>query len=270
MFDRKKHLVFQLLKTFFTRKSPEVPQEPPSSPPKIPDNTLVYAVGDIHGRVDLLRQMHGLILQDAAPLPEDVRRIVIYLGDYIDRGEASKDVIDLLLEKPLPGFESVHLKGNHETGMADFLEIPKPEHPWITYGGLSTTVSYGVRVTTQPSTMTHVKTLRDKLSEAIPPEHKMFFTGLRLRRQIGDYFFVHAGIRPGIALNEQNPADFLWIREPFLSHKQRHEKFIVHGHTITEAPALCANRIGIDTGAYYTGKLTCLVLAGENQRFLST
>ena len=261
---------FKLLSALFGRKSARIQEEHWSPPPKVPDNTQVYAVGDIHGRLDLLRKMHDIILQDAAPLPKNFRRVVVYLGDYIDRGDASKGVIDLLLEKPLPGFESVYLKGNHEASMAEFLETLAPEHPWIAYGGLSTILSYGVRETAQSSSMAYMQMLRDKLSEAIPSEHKKFFTGLRLRLQIGDYFFVHAGVRPGIALDEQNPGDFLWIREPFLSNVQKFEKFIVHGHTITDEPAALGNRIGIDTGAYYSGKLTCLVLAGEEQHFLST
>lgn len=264
--------MFKRLKNLFKTEPPTAQPEETFPPARIPDDTCLYAVGDVHGRLDLLRQMQALILQDAAALPEQTRRIVVYLGDYIDRGDASKGVVDLLLNAPLPGFETIHLKGNHESAMADFLTNPTPGHLWTVYGGLSTVVSYGIRMpnTHHPSSETYAYTLRDKLMEALPAEHTTFYSGLRIRFQIGDYFFVHAGIRPGVALAAQDPNDLLWIREPFLNDRQKHEHVIVHGHTDTKEPVMAGNRIGIDTGAYYSGRLTCLVLAGETQKFLST
>lgn len=263
--------MFTFLKHLWGTDNDEVSAEAWSPPPRIPEGVRLYAVGDIHGQFYLLRNLLAMILQDAHTAPEQTRRVVVYLGDYIDRGDASKAVIDLLLQDPLPGFESVYLKGNHEDAMENFLANPTPNHGWTVHGGMSTLLSYGVRIAAGgTSAENHATLLRDKLVEAIPPEHKTFFTGLRTRFEMGDYFFVHAGVRPGVALDQQNPDDFLWIREPFLSNRQKYDQFIVHGHTISDAPTRFNNRIGIDTGAYYSGKLTCLVLAGEEQRILST
>ena len=238
-------------------------------PPRVPDNICVYAIGDTHGRLDLLRQMFELILKDAAYFPDHVYHVV-FLGDYIDRGNDSKEVIDLLLGQSLPGFSKIYLKGNHETEMNNFIIDPTPNHDWTIHGGIHTLLSYGVHVTEQPSTLEDAQMLRDAFVQAIPKNHKMFFNALQLHVRIGDYFFVHAGVRPGVSLAEQKSMDLLYIRKPFLNDRRRHEKFIVHGHTDTREPTVCPNRIGIDTGAYYSGKLTCLVLTGDKQNFLST
>lgn len=270
--------VFKFLKTLVwgskskadLSSAPSVLPPKPSSPAKIPDDIRLYVVGDIHGRVDLLRRLHQKISQDSDLLGSDIKRMVVYLGDYIDRGDASKGVIDLLISDPLVGFESVYLKGNHEAEMEDFLANPTPGHTWTSYGGMNTALSYRVRVGAKISAEERSKKLRDELVKAMPEEHQLFFSGLLFRYQIGDYFLVHAGIRPDVPLDRQSPVDLLWMREPFLSHMPYHEKVIVHGHTISEKPQLCHNRIGLDTGAYYSGNLSCLVLEGETQRFLST
>lgn len=265
--------MFDFLKTLF--RSRKAPGEPglalePGPPSRVPDNTRVYAIGDIHGRVDLLRRLHAMIEQENAGLPEGVRKIVVYLGDYIDRGDGSRAVIDLLLEQPLPGCERVHLKGNHEAELQDFLANPRPSHTWTLYGGMATALSYRVRTAPRISALERMQELRQKLLEAMPPAHQAFFSSLWFRFEIGDYFLVHAGVRPGVALDKQNPADMLWIREPFLSTKQSFGKRVVHGHTVTDEPEVRTNRIGIDTGAYFSGRLTCLVLEGESFRFLVT
>lgn len=271
MHRQKKGWAARLLGIFSTgHETAHITQKPLTTAPQVPDNTQIYAVGDIHGRVDLLRKLHDLILQDSAQLAENIRRIVVYLGDYIDRGDDSKDVIDVLLQDALPNFSSIYLKGNHEMGMDDFLANPSAQHPWLSYGGMSTLLSYGVTMGAAQLTPNTIQSVRDQLHRAILEGHHLFFTRLRLRYQIGDYFFVHAGIRPGIALEQQNPQDFMIIREPFLHHKQPHEKFIVHGHTVSDNPEIRSNRIGIDTGAFYSGKLTSLVLTKHEQRFLST
>ncbi|GAB0057042.1 hypothetical protein SIID45300_01362 [Candidatus Magnetaquicoccaceae bacterium FCR-1] len=242
----------------------------PPYTPSLPEGMRVYAIGDIHGRADLLRQLHGMIRADWADLPGSVRRVVIYLGDYVDRGEDSKGVIDILLDEPLTGCETIYLKGNHEAEMEDFLVNPVGGHGWPQYGGMAMALSYQVRVPGRISADERMRELRDRLLEAMPATHQAFFTGLRFRHEIGDYFFCHAGVRPGVPLNRQTPPDLLWIRDPFLFYPGRFEKMIVHGHTVMATPMTTSNRISIDTGAYHSGHLTCLVLEGESQRFLMT
>ncbi|MBF0427824.1 MAG: serine/threonine protein phosphatase [Magnetococcales bacterium] len=238
--------------------------------PTLPDGVRLYAVGDIHGRADLLRRIHTLIAEDEAETSVLQRKIIVYLGDYIDRGDDSKGVIDLLLDEPLLGYERVFLKGNHEAEFQDFLVNPTAGHVWTQYGGLSTALSYQVRVPGRVSAEQRMRELRDQMLEAVPQNHHSFFTSLRFRYELGDFFFVHAGIRPGLPLGQQKPPDLLWIREPFLTYKGRLEKMVVHGHSITELPFVSHNRIGIDTGAYHSGHLTCLVLEGATRRFLVT
>ncbi|MBF0190120.1 MAG: serine/threonine protein phosphatase [Magnetococcales bacterium] len=238
--------------------------------PRIPDHTRLYAVGDIHGRSDLLRTLHALILDDCAGLPDTTRRIIVYLGDYIDRGADSKGVIELLLSDPLPGFETVFLKGNHEAELQDFLVNPSGGHLWTQCGGMNTAASYQVQVASRISSEERMRELRDRLLEAMPASHQAFFASLRFRFELGDYFFTHAGVRPGLPLSQQRPPDLLWIRDPFLYHDGHFGKMVVHGHSVVTAPVVTCNRIGIDTGAYHTGHLTSLVLDGVVQRFLTT
>ncbi|MEO5345089.1 MAG: serine/threonine protein phosphatase [Magnetococcus sp. YQC-9] len=242
----------------------------PPYTPRLPEGMRVYAIGDIHGRSDLLRQLHGMIREDWAGLSDACRRIVVYLGDYIDRGEDSRGVIDILVNNPLTGCETVFLKGNHEVEMEDFLINPVGGHGWPEYGGMAMAMSYQVRVASRVSAGERMRALRDQLLEAMPAEHQAFFTRLRFRYEVGDYFFCHAGVRPGVPLHRQSPPDLMWIREPFLVHSGRFEKMVVHGHTVMTNPVITPNRIGIDTGAYYTGHLTALVLEGTTQRFLAT
>ncbi|MBF0271503.1 MAG: serine/threonine protein phosphatase [Magnetococcales bacterium] len=246
------------------------PEERVPFVPRIPDHTRLYAVGDIHGRADLLRTLHGLIRDDCAGLSVSVRRIIVYLGDYIDRGEDSKGVIDLLLNEPLPGFETVFLKGNHEAELQDFLVNPTGGHLWTQCGGMNTALSYQVRVAPRIVAEERMRDLRDQLLVAMPVEHQSFLASLRFRFELGDYFFTHAGVRPGLPLSQQRPPDLLWIRDPFLYYDGHFGKMVVHGHTVVAAPVVTTNRIGIDTGAYHSGHLTGLVLEGTEQRFLTT
>lgn len=238
--------------------------------PQIPEQTRVYVVGDIHGRADLLRELHEMIRVDWSDLPADWRKVVVYLGDYVDRGEESRQVIELLVDEPLTGCETVHLKGNHEAEMQDFLMNPVGGHMWTQFGGMATALSYQVRVPPMISAEERMRALRDQLLEAMPTAHQAFLSSLRFRYELGDYFFVHAGVRPDLPLSRQRPPDLLWIREPFLLHDAPLEKRIVHGHTVMEAPVVAPHRIGIDTGAWYSGRLTCLVLEGAQYRFLMT
>lgn len=265
---------FKFLNRLFSRENSAVSDltivKGPEVPARIPDGYRVYAVGDIHGRFDLLKKLYDSIEADSCTIAPGQRKIVIQLGDFIDRGDQSREVIDFLLANPLPGFESVFIKGNHEAEMGSFLTQPLPGHGWLAHGGLATLASYHVRVANRISAEEKMVDLRDGFLQALPMTHKNFFAQLRYCYELGDYFFVHAGIRPGVPLQRQKPEDFLWIREPFLNACQYHGRVIVHGHTMTERPVTLPNRIGIDTGAYYSTKLTCLVLERESKRFLST
>ena len=239
-----------------------------ASAPRVPDGRRIYAVGDIHGHIDLLARLHALILADAETA-RDLRRVVVYLGDYVDRGPGSFDVLDVLINDPLAGFEGVHLKGNHEDMMLDFLAGPA-EPLWTGNGGVATLASYGV----EPPVMLYhppdLETFRRRLRAAIPPNHLGFLRGLRLCHTDGDYFFVHAGVRPGVPLDDQDPYEMMWIRDRFLLSDADFGKRVVHGHTPCPVPEVLGNRIGIDTGAYFSGRLTCLVLEGAEHRFLHT
>ena len=235
----------------------------------IPNNIRVYCIGDIHGRVELLKNIHEQIILDSAQYLGE--KFIIYLGDYIDRGLHSKEVIDLLLKKPLPGFKPVYLKGNHEQVLLDFLNIdPGIAEEWLNFGGLATILSYGISITGIPFGKKLIQ-LQQDFAKRIPPSHFSFYKQLHCSYEIGNYFFVHAGIKPNIALNRQSKRDMLWIRDEFLNFKDQHEKIIVHGHSISiNEPQVLPNRIGIDTGAYLTGILTCLILEGEQKYFLAT
>ncbi|MGH7008739.1 MAG: metallophosphoesterase family protein [Stellaceae bacterium] len=238
--------------------------------PAVPAGSRIYAIGDVHGRLDLLTRLHALITADAADAPVQ-RRVIVYLGDYIDRGPDSRGVVGLLLQPPLPGFESIHLLGNHEDYMLQFLEHAEVGPHWCAYGGLATLASYGVR---PPSGFTpyaaDFETARRALADKIPSAHLDFLRGLKLTHAEGGYLFVHAGVRPGVALSDQQAEDLLWIRDKFLNWPDDFGACVVHGHTIVETPEQHANRIAIDTGAFATGRLTALVLDGTERRFIQT
>lgn len=254
--------MFALLK----RRGRDAEEE--TDPSRIPDNTRVYAIGDIHGRYDLLCALEGRILEDAARHP-DKERILVYLGDYIDRGAESREVIEHLSGSQSSGVRSVFLMGNHEQSMLGFLEDPMGYAPWLHYGGLATLGSYGI----DPppfGTDSQLEALAEALREALPAHHLAFLSQLRDYYVLGDYLFVHAGIRPGVPIEAQSRGDLLWVRGAFLESSKRHPKIVVHGHNIADEPQVRPNRIGIDTGAYASGRLTCLVLEGESRQFIDT
>ena len=237
--------------------------------PKVPDGTLVYAVGDLHGRADLLEKMHAAILKDSLDVPAE-RKVVVYLGDYVDRGPHSKKVVDILLEKPLQGFERVHLMGNHEAFLIEFLNDVEAGPGWFFNGGLQTLSSYGVKIGKHDELSYEVlQRVQEEFLDKVPKAHLDFYRTLEFSRTEGDFFFVHAGIRPGVPLDNQTDEDMLWIREEFLGCEDDYGKVIVHGHTITWEPEVKQNRIGIDTGAFASGVLTALVLEGREQDFLT-
>ena len=197
------------------------------------------------------------------------QRTIVYLGDLIDRGMQSRDVIDLLLDDPLPGFEAIHLKGNHEQTLLDFIEYPDQAAGWLAWGGRETLVSYGVPL---PPGLQRIdpEAVREDLVARLPERHLEFYRGMDVYHESGDYLFVHAGIRPGVPLQEQSDSDLMWIRQEFLESEEDHGCVVVHGHSITEQVDMRSNRIGIDTGAYHSGVLTCLVLEERERRLLQT
>jgi serine/threonine protein phosphatase 1 len=226
---------------------------------RLPDGLRIYAIGDIHGRADLLEALLLQIDVDRALYPSS-RPILVFLGDYIDRGAASRQVLDLLLGCQRTK-EAVFLKGNHDSFVRRFLSSPAVLDEWRLYGGLETLVSYGLKPSINPG-VTEQRQLAEELAKSIPNQHLEFLDSLNLSFNCGDFLFVHAGIRPGVPIRKQKEEDLLWIREEFLSCEQRFEKFVVHGHTPVPTPDFRSNRINIDTGAFATGRLTCIMIEG--------
>jgi serine/threonine protein phosphatase 1 len=232
--------------------------------PSLPEGVCIYAVGDIHGRADLLTDVLDRIDADrVASVPS--RAIEIYLGDLIDRGPASRGVVDLLTERGSRR-ETVCLKGNHEDLALRFLADPSLFGPWAKLGGRETLMSYGL--TPLVRGFDEEAALARAFGAALPLAHRVFLTGLPVFYSCGDFLFVHAGIKPGVALDRQRETDLLWIRDEFLDWDAPFEKMIVHGHTPVLEPEFRHNRINIDTGAYATGKLTCLRIEGADVRIL--
>jgi serine/threonine protein phosphatase 1 len=256
--------VRRLLKLFKKRRHSQQPE-----PVQInaPADTRIYAIGDIHGRLDLLDKLHDRIAQDAEAAGA-ARNLIIYLGDYIYRGLESRGVLDRLAGPPLPDFEAVHLMGNHEAIMLEFLEDPSLGPKWMPIGGNATLLSYGVEMRGSSPRSADFALIQEELNDKLPPEHLAFLQSLALRHVEADYYFVHAGVRPGRPLANQVERDLIWIREPFLSSSEWHGKMVVHGHSIEWEPQVFGNRIGIDTAAYASGRLTCLVLWKGERTFL--
>lgn len=242
----------------------------PRFAPALPDGLRVYAFGDVHGRADLLQILLAEIVRDGADcvaLGGQVR--IIGLGDYVDRGPASRQAVDVLRHVVLPpGFALTLLKGNHEQALLTVLNEVEAMASWLEFGGGATLASYGVAPIAGAPTAERVGRMWAALKEALPPEHRAFLAALPSQCRIGDYLFVHAGIRPGLALERQSDDDLLWIRHDFLSSRRRHPAMIVHGHHIVDVPEILPNRIGLDTGAYCTGILSCLVLEGAGRSLL--
>jgi serine/threonine protein phosphatase 1 len=232
----------------------------PRPKPKLPDGIRIYAVSDIHGCVDLLQDVFAAIdhhLAGAGP----VRALHVFLGDYIDRGPASRQTIDLLIERSRR-HECIFLKGNHEAFLFEVLQDASRLGAWREYGGFQTLMSYGLTPSIKPD-QTEQSELVRALLQGMPKHHRHFFSNLRTSFFCGDYFFAHAGVKPGVPLRQQREEDLLWIRDEFLQSKENFGKFVVHGHTPVPKPEIRPNRINIDTGAYATGILTLLTIQGE-------
>jgi len=236
----------------------------------LPEGQLLYAVGDIHGRSDLLRRLLEAIAADAAAASGVRTRTLVFLGDYVDRGPDSKGVIDVLLGGLPDRFEAHFLKGNHEALLLGFLYGATPLEHWLLNGGEATMASYGVDVDRLVLSGASEEIWRNAFRKTLPAAHLTFFKTLELTLPVGDYLFVHAGVRPGVPLTEQGEADLIWIRGQFLDYPGSLGKIVVHGHTPAREPEMRSNRIGIDTGACFTGTLTALRLEGRSRRFLQT
>lgn len=261
-----------MLRRLFQRLAELPPARPEIAgrPPAVPAGTRLYAVGDVHGRLDLLEQLEELILEDLAAETRPVQPVLVMVGDYVDRGFESRGVLDHLIERPLRGFARVLLLGNHDLWLRAFLAGEPVGEAWLQYGGDATLASYGVGLDRSLPEAERLAAARAALLERFPPAHLRLLDELGLAFEFGDFFFCHAGVRPGVPLEAQSEADLLWIREPFLDYPGEFGKIVVHGHTPSEEPVVRHNRIGIDTGACWTGRLTCLVLEGTEHRFLST
>jgi serine/threonine protein phosphatase 1 len=239
----------------------------PAPAPRVQDNLRLYVIGDVHGRLDLFNNLAARIEADARTAHGmDVG--TIFLGDYVDRGPDSASVIDALSRDAFPT-PIVALRGNHEEILLKFLEDENVLDSWRNFGGLETLHSYGVPVTEAMRGGGYDKA-REAFARALPPEHLQFLQQTLLNTEFGDYFFAHAGVKPGVPLENQVAGDLLWIREEFLRYDGAHGKIVVHGHTPVEKPDVRPNRINVDTGAYASSTLTALVLEGDQRRFLST
>lgn len=243
--------------------------------PEPASGSLVYAVGDIHGRLDLLEQLLDLLETDIRETISSASAIlaptVIFLGDYIDRGPQSAEVIERLISlEQKGGAEWVFLRGNHDQAILDFIANPASGPTWASYGGLDTLASYGVPLPSMRTRVEHWAKTATILVEKMPLHHLRFLKDLIPLHVSGSYAFVHAGVRPELPLDNQSVDDLLWIREPFLSSRRKLSHVIVHGHTPTTEPYNDSRRIGIDTGAYTSGRLTAVRLLGNTQTFMQT
>lgn len=238
---------------------------------RTPPDTAIYAIGDIHGRLDLLLALQQRIVDDAARRTAG-RRLLIYLGDLVSRGPDSRGVVERVHNWLPAGFERVVLRGNHEELLlrSHAGEITAIRH-WLDYGGIEALASYGVDVRADMERDdASMAGLCRRFAAAFPAEHLDFLEGFPTSHRAGSYFFVHGGVRPGIPLDRQSPRDLIWIRKTFLNSSADHGAIVVHGHSISREPEAPGNRIGIDTGAYHSGVLTCLTLEGEGWKFLQT
>jgi serine/threonine protein phosphatase 1 len=233
------------------------------------EGQTIYAVGDIHGRLDLLQVLLAQIEADAASSTACGKSLLIFVGDYIDRGPASKGVIDRIIDtRRSRTFEVRCLMGNHERTLLDFLNDAAIGPIWATHGGIETLVDYGVSAPPIGAGSDAWAKARGAFEAQLPRRHLEFLSSLKSYTVCGDFLFVHAGVRHGVPLGEQTERDLLTIRQDFLTKKTPFEKVVVHGHTPVEAAYSGPHRINIDTGAYATGVLTAVRLLGDQRGFL--
>lgn len=235
--------------------------------PSLPPGVRIYAIGDIHGRRDLLDELLIRTNDDIHSRPT-ARALHVFLGDYIDRGSASRETIDRLIEHRAEN-ESVLLKGNHELIAVRCLSDRSLFDQWMRLGGAETLISYGIALGAVANGKP-IAELQAAFHSALPPAHLRFFRDLKPSFACGDFFFSHAGVKPQIELSRQKENDLLWIREEFLSSHEDFGKIVVHGHTPTHEIEVEPNRINIDTGAFATGRLTCLVMENTSLSVIDT
>jgi serine/threonine protein phosphatase 1 len=242
----------------------------PQARPRVPDGEVVFAIGDMHGRADLLEQLIEAIFADEA-FRQGRRCTIIGLGDYVDRGSNSCKVLETLIAlSRRSDVASRFLRGNHEQCVLDFLQEPAIGRWWSEIGGRELLASYGVQAPSGQSEIEDWTRTRDAFAERLPADHLDFLKGLELSAAIGDYFFVHAGARPGVPLEAQAERDLIWIRDAFLSDPRAFDKVVVHGHSVTREAHLDHRRIGIDTAAFMTDVLTAVRLEGESRSLMQT
>ena len=233
-----------------------------------PANMRIYAIGDVHGHLNLLDNIYRKIKTDLNNTGTQQYRIV-FVGDYIDRGPDSAGCVQFLLELLAADENVICLKGNHEDKLEKFLANPLDlADSFFTYGGIECAMSYGVDMAAFKHTQEDIINVCAELDKNISPEHKQFYSNLAKSVTFGDYFFSHAGVRPGVPLDAQSDHDLIWIRSEFISHKAPYDKVIVHGHTPAYPMEILPNRINVDTCAYDTGVLSCLVLEGSSHRVI--
>jgi serine/threonine protein phosphatase 1 len=231
-----------------------------------PASLRAYGIGDVHGRLDLLRDLLARIGRDDDARPP-AKTFIVLLGDLVDRGPDSRGVIDYLLAHSNGPARMVFIKGNHEELFLRVLEgHEEVVNDWLTYGGYECAESYGV---SQGSTLNATPAeIIERLRAAVPESHRKFLAEMADTFRFGDYLFVHAGIRPGVAVDEQTGKDLRWIREGFLDDRTDHGLVVIHGHTIVEGPEEHPNRIALDTGAYKNGVLTAIGLEGSRRWYV--
>jgi len=237
-----------------------------ADPPSGAQGYRAYVVGDVHGRLDLLDALLERIHSDLEARPAS-DAVLVFVGDLVDRGPSSAQVIDRLKNYRREGVRTVFLLGNHEEVLLRIIEGDgELIRSWLKFGGAQCFASYGGN----PKLLTGLpdEEAVEAVRRAVPPEHVEFIRGFDDTFRFGDYLVVHAGIRPGIALEEQRQSDLRWIREPFLRDESDHGFVVVHGHTISREVQDQGNRIGIDTGAFSTGVLTALAIEGTEKWFL--
>ncbi len=229
-----------------------------------PPGLRLYAIGDIHGCLGMLLRLHARIADDLQRDPPE-RHLIVHLGDYTDRGPDSAGVVDQLARWSRERDDMRFLRGNHDLLFMEFLQAPyEVAAIFLRYGGVETLRSYGVVVRADATADSLAADARAK----VPPAHLAFLSGTAVSTRLGDYFFCHAGIRPGVPLDRQVEDDLLWIREPWLGHTGESEAVVVHGHTPATAPEALPTRINVDTGAVFGGPLTAVRLDGTAYSFL--
>lgn len=231
-------------------------------------DTIVYAIGDVHGCMEQLRKLEAMIAEDAKAF--EAPKLIVMLGDYVDRGPQSAEVLDHLTMPPPAGFKRICLAGNHEVAMLGFLEDPLNNLDWLSFGGLETIRSYGVDVPEEMNSRGELKAVLDEFFECVPASHRRFLKMTAMSLVLGEYLFVHAGVRPGVPLADQAAADMLWIRNDFLRVPVDIGYTVVHGHTPVDEPEIAPSRISVDTGVYHSRRLSAVRLnAGPPKVFMS-